>query len=70
MAASAESEASVSTMIQDSGSQWASTSAVVKTDFKVLNVCSQLVDQSQGAFFRVKQVRGRTIFEKLWIKCL
>jgi len=58
MAARAQSEASVSKIISDSGSQCPSMGAVVNTLLRSSNAAWQSVIQDQGLFFWVKRVSG------------
>ena len=63
MAARALSDASISTIILESGSHLANTGAVVKAFFSASNALWQSPDQDQGVFFFVNWVRGATISE-------
>ena len=56
MAARAWSEASVSTIIRDSGSQCTRIEVEVNINFKELNVVWHYVDHNQGSFFLVNHV--------------
>ena len=61
MAARARSEASVSRIIGDSGSQCPSISAVVNASLILLNATWQSVVQDQSSFFWVRRVSGEVI---------
>ena len=63
MLAMAWSEASVSSVIGRSGSQWQSTGAVVKASFSWENAVDSAVSKCQGIAFLQRFVRGWVISE-------